>query len=339
MKEALLTLVLVALAICTPHGDDYGIDRFSQFIHDYNKEYTASEHSTRFRIFQDNLKRFEEHNQEQDASFFMDVNEFSDLTPSEFENKMLMVPISAESLQRMYAHIKVDNTTRSNDPLPTNFDWRDKGAVAPVKNQGACGSCWTYSTTGNIEGVNYIKHGQLVRLSQQQLIDCDQECGVDPVDGTKYCDGGCNGGWMMTAFQSIIKIGGIDKEEAYSFNENKKCEFNKEAIGAKLSSWKMLSTTEDVLARQLFETGPISVAFDASGISGYSRGIIKAKHCDPKKMTHAVLIVGFGEEDGNKYWIVKNSWGPGWGEDGYFRIERGANVCGIATVPCTSVVV
>jgi cathepsin F len=111
----------------------------------------------------------------------------------------------------------------------------------------------------------------------------------------------------------------------------------KENIGAKLSSWKMLSSKEDELAQQLIDNGPISVAFNADKLFSYRSGIISGSSCDPKVMSHAVLLVGFGEQDGKKYWIVKNSWGPGWGMQGYFLISRGDNACGIATVPCTGI--
>jgi len=331
MKITILITLLVVQALCSIE--------FSQFVAQYSKEYSKDEHSYRQKVFLENIKKYEEHNRNKENTFKMGVNEHSDKTEEEFASIMFMRPISADSLKRMYGNIKVDNTTRSKDPLPTSFDWREKGAVAPVKNQGSCGSCWTYSTTGNIEGVNFLKYNKLVRLSQQQLIDCDKECGTDPVDGTKYCDSGCHGGWMMTAFQSIIKQGGIDTEESYdSFGKTNGCEFKADKIGAKLSSWKMLSNEEDTLAQQLIETGPISVAFDASPIMWYSSGIVTGRSCNPKTMSHAVLLVGFGEENGKKYWIVKNSWGSGWGEKGYFRILRGGNTCGIATVPCTSVI-
>jgi cathepsin F len=160
-----------------------------------------------------------------------------------------------------------------------------------------------------------LKNKQLVPLSQQQLVDCDHECGTDPVDGTHYCDGGCQGGWMMTAFQYIVKAGGIDTEKSYpgGTHQGSKCLFNPSTIGAKLTSWKMLSKNEDELAQQLIENGPIAIALNAAKLFGYRSGIMSGASCDPLQMTHAVLIVGFGESNGKKYWIVKNSWGSGWG--------------------------
>jgi len=319
----------------------YAQQKFMEFVDKYNKKYTAQEFETRFQIFQKNLQAVEQHNLNKDT-FTMDVNQFSDLSQQDFESQILMKPISAESLKRMYAHIQVDNAVRVRVAVNESFDWRPTGAVTPVKNQGGCGSCWTYSTTGNLEGVNFVKNKKLVPLSQQQLVDCDKECGTDPVDGTQYCDGGCNGGWMMTAFQHIIKVGGIDTEAAYpgGSHQGTVCKFDKKNIGVMLSSWKMLSSDEETLAKQLVENGPIAVAFNAARLFAYSSGIIKASQssCNPKVMSHAVLLVGFGEEAGTKFWIVKNSWSASWGEKGYFRIERGTNACGIATVPCTGVI-
>jgi cathepsin F len=338
---ALCLLSFVLYANCL-HADNrlYAQQQFLAYVTKYNKNYaSALEYSLRFKNFWDNLKRIEEHNASKD-SFTMEINEFADLSVQEFSKIYLQRPISADSLRRMYGNVKVDNTTRTKGKVPTSFDWREKGAVTHVKNQGGCGSCWTYSTTGNIEGVNFVKTQKLVALSQQQLVDCDKECGTDPIDGTKYCDGGCQGGWMMTAFQYIIKAGGISTEEAYpgGSHQGAKCLFKNETIGVKLSSWKMLSTNEDELVQQLIDNGPIAVAFNAAKIMFYSRGIVTGSNCDPKQMTHAVLLVGFGEENGKKFYIVKNSWSASWGEKGYFRIERGTNACGIATVPCTAVV-
>jgi C1A family cysteine protease len=143
---------------------------------------------------------------------------------------------------------------------------------------------------------------------------------------------------MMTAMNYLIKAGGQDTEASYPTGVHSGgCKFTPAGIGAKITSWKFLSKNEDELAQQLIETGPIAVAFNAAKLFSYHSGVLTADGCDPTRMTHAVLLVGFGTEGGKKYWLVKNSWNTSWGISGYFMIERGNNACGIATVPLTAV--
>jgi cathepsin F len=197
---------------------------------------------------------------------------------------------------------------------------------------------WAFSTTGNVEGVHFKATKQLVSLSEQQLVDCDKECIT--WKGEESCDAGCNGGLMMSAYQYIIKNGGIDTEASYKYEAyDNKCRFKNSTIGAKISSWKYLPTDEDQLTAAVAEVGPVAVAINAELLQFYGSGIIKSVgSCDPDALDHGVLIVGFGTSNGTPYWLVKNSWSTGWGERGYFRIIRGKNACGIASVPSTSVV-
>merc|ERR1719487_2628718 len=301
LRGVTVFLLCVAAAVALKAENRlYAQEKFLEFTNKYNKQYAPAEYDVRFKNFQENLIRIEKHNSCNKRNHDLGIDAFSDMTKAEFESKYLMKPFSADTLKRMYQHIKVDNSTKSKAPTPSSFDWREKGAVSAVKNQGGCGSCWTYSTTGNIEGINYIKNKKLVTLSQQELVDCDHECGKDPIDGTQYCDGGCNGGWMMTAFQYVIKAGGINTEASYpgGTHQGSKCLAKPENVGAKLSAWKMLSNNEEELAQQLVENGPVSVAFNTGKLFSYRSGIISGSSCDPKVMSHAVLLVGFGEQNG-----------------------------------------
>jgi len=184
--------------------------------------------------------------------------------------------------------------------------------------------------------VNFIKNKKLVSLSEQNLVDCDHEC-VE-FEGEKSCDQGCNGGLMWAAFQYVQKSGGIETEGDYPYEGyDEKCKWKKEKGAVTVTGWKKLPTTEDELAAAVAVNGPVSVAINADPVQYYSSGIISGRGCDPKSLDHGVLIVGYGEEKGKKYWIVKNSWGSDWGEEGYFRIARGVNACGIASVPTTAI--
>ena len=206
-------------------------------------------------------------------------------------------------------------------------DWRDKGYVTAVKNQGQCGSCWAFSTTGSLEGQHFAKTGELVSLSEQNLMDCSTEEG----------NHGCKGGLMDNAFRYIIKNGGIDTEESYPYraHDETRCLYKASDVGATMSSYKDIERENvEALTRAIAEIGPISVAMDAGRPSFrlYKRGVYSERTCSSTKLDHGVLAVGYGTYEGTDYFLVKNSWGPAWGMAGYFMIERSnENMCGLAT--------
>jgi cathepsin F len=251
--------------------------------------------------------------------------------------------------------------------LPDSFDWREArpGVVTPVKNQGTVGSCWAFSTTGNIEGQHALSTNRSVALSEEFLVDCDAlDCGVF-------------GGFPHAAFEYVLKRGGLPSEADQPYcagglkgvplcypcmaNDNQTqcgpgpyfcnkthdasvCGAGRWTAAATIASWRAISTDEDQIAAQLMARGPLSVLLDATMLQHYKRGVWDPKlpllRCksDGTDLDHAVLLVGWGVERGKPYWTVKNSWGAAWGEDGYFRIRRGAGTCGINAQVTTSVV-
>lgn len=288
----------------------------------YGKNYeTDLEELHRRTVWEANNKYVEEHNKNAKTwGFTVSMNEFADMDGAEFAkvyNGYLGVPMRQESR---------DLYVSSGAPLADTVDWRTKGVVTGVKNQGQCGSCWSFSATGSLEGQHAIKTGQLVSLSEQQLVDCS----------TKFGNQGCNGGLMDDAFKYIKAIGGDDTEQSYPYTaKDGKCHFNPANIGANLTGYKDIPTKDcATLKDAAANVGPISVAMDASHISFqlYHSGVYSSIFCSQTKLDHGVLVVGYGKTDsGEDYWIVKNSWGSSWGMKGYFNMKMADNKCGICT--------
>jgi len=340
MARLVTAVVVVALAVAVaalklPTEAEIKSE-FVKFTHKYEKTtYGAEEMGKRFQIFKDNFIRIQLYNRLYNTDV-MTVNKFADLTPAEFRAAYLMKKKTAAEMRGEINAEPAQKYDTTNGP--ESIDWRTLGAVTPVKNQGSCGSCWAFSATGNIEGQWFKATKKLVSLSEQQLVDCDKEC-VE-WEGQKSCDEGCNGGLMWAAFNHVIKNKGIDTEESYKYQAyDGKCRFKNSTIGATIKSWKFLPTDEEQLAAAVAQDGPVAVAINADLLQFYGSGIIKAtkSQCDPEALDHGVLIVGYGNQNGTPYWIVKNSWGR-WGEQGYFRIQRGNNACGIASVPSSAYV-
>jgi len=322
--------ILIVLAIALVAAQAFDLDtEWEAFKIKYGKNLlTGAEHDVRKSIFGDNLKFIEKHNAEHALglhTYTVGVNQFADLTNEEFVEQFT-------GFKPMEGAKEIDFEVAGD--LPESMDWRREGAVTPVKDQGNCGSCWAFSTTGTIEGAYFMKTGKLVSLSEQNLIDCDIYNG----DGND----GCYGGNPAQALKYIIKKGGINTEASYPYNECESvCRFHKEDVGATIRGVRhIIEGSEEHLTQILGTIGPVSVAIDASHSSFqlYHSGIYNEPHCSTDQLDHAVLAVGYGTENGQDYYIVKNSWGTQWGDQGYIKMSRNRNnQCGIAKMACFAV--
>lgn len=278
-------------------------------------------------MFESNLRRAKRH-QKLDPTAVHGVTKFSDLTPAEFRRQYLGIRKARRSKA---IH---DAPVLPTKDLPADFDWRDRGAVTAVKDQGSCGSCWSFSAAGAMEGANYLSTGKLVSLSEQQMVDCDHMCDASEPDA---CDSGCNGGLMTTAFEYLVKSGGLETEKEYPYTGTDRggCKFSKDKIAASVSNYSAVSVDEDQIAANLVKHGPLAVAINAVFMQFYVGGVSCPYICS-RNQDHGVLLVGYGSEGyapirlkNKPYWIIKNSWGQNWGDQGYYKICRGRNVCGV----------
>ena len=307
MKYLVALIVLVFVSTNFLSNKDESMYKFMKFVKDNNKEYeTFEEFHERFEIFKNNLKKVDNH---EVFSPFMDMTEY------EFSSRL---NLDIDALAAAKSKMESYRLKNKLSELPESFDWRDQGAVSEVKNQGQCGSCWAFSAVGNLEGLLFRQTKTLTRLSEQQLVDCDQK------------DQGCNGGFMDDAFEYVKNAGGIMSEDDYEYRGKRgKCNFDKSKVALKITGFLDISKNEDEIAQVLLENGPLSVAVNATPFQFYMGGVFAPKKCNPDGLNHGVTLVGFGEEKGHKFWIIKNSWGGRWGEKGYIRLERGTGKCGV----------
>jgi len=297
-------------------------DAFESFKQEYGKTYTEIEEAYRFAIFKQNLD-FVNSWDAASKGFSDKMNSFGDLTTAEFASMFNGLNMADRSLMR-----NIDPTLKTDRVLADIVDWRKEGAVTPVKNQGQCGSCWSFSATGSMESAHFLKTGQLVSLSEQNLVDCSVPEGNQ----------GCRGGWMDQAFKYVISNHGIDTEASYPYTATgpNACKYNPSNSAATISSYSDVPEgSESGLMAAVAKT-PTSVAIDAShqSFQFYSNGIYYEPACSRTNLDHGVLAVGYGSNGGSNgdYWIVKNSWGAGWGMQGYINMSRNRdNNCGIAT--------
>jgi C1A family cysteine protease len=285
---------------------------YQQFLATYRKSISnGEEYNMRLAIFQQNMEKIQEHNSK-GLSYTLAMNQFGDLTQEEFSKHLGYTPIKNKKPAQPL-NIKAEATV----------DWREKGAVNPVQNQGMCGSCWAFSATGAVEGSYFVKTGKLVKFAEQQLVDCETK------------DAGCNGGLMDNAFE-YLETHDFCTEDSYPYTARDgtcKEDSCSEHYPAVASYTDVVHNSNDELKKAL-NLGPVAVAIEADKMvfQFYSGGVLDDASCG-LDLDHGVLAVGYGTDNGQDYYIVKNSWGASWGEQGYIRIgmshEQEGGICGI----------
>ena len=333
MKASLFVLfVLLSFSsawagLLQPRSRDF---EWEMFKGRHQKLYDSDdEEQIRRSIWEKNLKLIERHNIGYAIglhNYKLGANKFADWTNEEFRQQMLMPKRNMSAIQRQPNRDQFVEVEGDDEAVPKAVDWRHQGYVTAVKNQKQCGSCWSFSATGSMEGQHFKKTGKLVSLSEQNLMDCSF------LEGNE----GCNGGLMDQAFQYVIKNHGVDTETSYPYEaRDGRCRFNQANVGATISSYKDIAQgNEKALTAAIAKVGPISVAIDAGHPSFqlYDSGVYDEPACSQTQLDHGVLAVGYGEFNGKAFYIVKNSWGTEWGMSGYVWMSRFKdNQCGIAT--------
>lgn len=299
MKAFIFALFAVALAA----------DSFSAFEARYGKNYLPSERAFRAKVYEYNMAWADKVNAE-GHPYTVGATPFADMTNTEFAtSKMCGCMLKSTKVHKPAAPIM--------EPAVESIDWREKGAVTPVKNQLGCGSCWAFSATGALEAGHFIANGELISLSEQQLVDCDPK---------SY---GCNGGEMYYAFEYVMNHGICTEEEYPYHSKDEDCKDNKCTVVVKNKGFEMVEFQSGVALKQAVSKFPVSIGVEADSavFQMYKTGVLDSTACGVY-VNHGVLAVGFTED----YWIVKNSWGSDWGDGGYIKIKydaEGDGICGI----------
>ncbi|KAH8613462.1 Cathepsin propeptide inhibitor domain [Trypanosoma vivax] len=329
--HALVTLLAAAVSVAPAamavlRADGPVEPLFAAFKQKYGRSYgTAAEEAFRLRVFEDNMRRSRMYAAANPHATF-GVTPFSDLTPEEFRTRY-------HNGERHFEAARGRVRTLVQVPpgkAPAAVDWRRKGAVTPVKDQGRCGSCWSFSAIGNIEGQWAAAGNPLTSLSEQMLVSCDTT------------DSGCSGGLMDNAFEWIVKenSGKVYTEKSYPYvsggGEEPPCKPRGHEVGATITGHVDIPHDEDAIAKYLADNGPVAVAVDATTFMSYSGGVVTS--CTSEALNHGVLLVGYNDSSKPPYWIIKNSWSSSWGEKGYIRIEKGTNQCLVAQLASSAVV-
>jgi len=333
--KLILAFVIISFAssIVLP-SDSQDAFIFSQFMRTFSKVYnTPQEYNHRFQVFRNNLREIERRNRESTSATY-NVTKFADMTREEFRTFPCGVDKLSELANRRPGFETIMATPEPFvGAVPDSFDWVAKGAVTPVKDQQQCGSCWAFSTIGNVEGVWFLAGHPLTRLSEQEIVSCST---------TDY---GCQGGWPFWALTDMLKSpynGRIDTEASYPYTsgsgEDGTCKFKSNDVGATIKSYKSYCTEstspckETDMQQLLITYGPLSVCLDAGPMQYYQGGVDDPSDCNPDAIDHCVTLVGYGVDKNIPFWRLKNSWNTNWGEQGFYRLVRGKGACGINKV-------
>ena len=301
--------------------------QFSNFQERFSRRYeNLQELEARFQIFRSNLKNIILHNLDYRQNFTMGINQFTDLTPEEFKAQYV------GGLKAEVGSYGCKSFSSGASGAPSSIDWRSKGAVTSVKDQGQCGSCWTFSATGAVEGAWAVSKGQLVDLSEEQLVEC--------ATGISYGSHGCNGGQMEGAFKYVIEHGQCSLS-SYPYTsgtgQSGSCKSCQPVVH--VSSCSDVKPNDQISLKAAVAQQPVAIAIEADTryFQSYSSGVLTSSNCGTT-LDHGVLIVGYGTENGIDYWLVKNSWSTTWGDKGYVKIARSDStndpgICGIAMDP------